>query len=82
MLVLTRKRNESIRIGDDIVVVVLEVRDDVVKLGIEAPPGQKILRSELYQAVQEENARAARLDMTVMEKLARLSREKKIKDQD
>ncbi|MDA8333841.1 MAG: carbon storage regulator CsrA [Peptococcaceae bacterium] len=82
MLVLTRKRNESIRIGDDIVVVVLEVRDDVVKLGIEAPPGRKILRSELYQAVQEENVRAARLDLAVMEKLNRLGRGKKSPDQD
>jgi len=82
LLVLTRKRNESIRIGDDIVVVVLEVRDDVVKLGIEAPPGQKILRSELYQAVGEENVRAARLDLGVLERLTRESREKKIKKED
>ena len=76
MLVLTRKRNESVRIGDDIVVVVLDVKDDVVKLGIEAPPGQKILRSELYQAVREENTRAARLDQGVLEKLKALGEKK------
>jgi len=76
MLVLTRKRNESVRIGDDIVVVVLDLKDDVVKLGIEAPPGQKILRSELYQAVREENTRAARLDQGVLEKLKALGEKK------
>lgn len=58
MLVLTRKVNEAIRIGDDIIVRVLEVRGGQVRLGIEAPEDVKVYREELYQKILEENIRA------------------------
>lgn len=59
MLVLTRKLGEDIRIGDDVLIRVLEVRGSQVKLGIEAPPAVKVHRGEIYARIQEENRRAA-----------------------
>ncbi len=62
MLVLGRKTNESILIGDDIEVTVLAVEGDRVKIGIKAPGSVRILRQELFQSVKEENLRAAITD--------------------
>lgn len=59
MLILTRKLNEKVVIGDGIVVSVLELRGDQVKLGIQAPKSVKVFRQEIYEAIQEENRRAA-----------------------
>ena len=47
MLVLTRKKGEKIRIGDDIVLTVVEVRDGKARLGIDAPPEIRVVRSEI-----------------------------------
>lgn len=60
MLVLTRKKEEAIRIGDDIVIRVVSIDKNGVRLGIEAPEDVTILREELVQAVSEENLRAAK----------------------
>jgi len=51
MLVLSRKRDEQILIGDDIVIRVVEIRGDKVRLGIEAPPHVPVHRSEVYAAI-------------------------------
>lgn len=59
MLILTRRRGERIRIGEHIQVVVSEMRRGLVRLGISAPPGIPIFREEVYQAILEENRRAA-----------------------
>jgi carbon storage regulator len=59
MLVLGRKINESIVIGDDIMITVLAIDSDRVKLGIQAPRHLSILRHELYEIVKQENLRAA-----------------------
>ncbi|WP_432491061.1 carbon storage regulator CsrA [Kineococcus auxinigenes] len=59
MLVLTRKAGESVVIGDEIVVRVLEVRGDVVRVGIEAPREVQVHRQEVYDAVREANLAAA-----------------------
>ncbi|HOE67516.1 MAG TPA: carbon storage regulator CsrA [Candidatus Hydrogenedentes bacterium] len=59
MLVLTRKENESIMIGDNIEVKVLDVKESQVKLGIVAPRAVTVHRREVYLAIQEENAKAA-----------------------
>lgn len=59
MLVLTRKVNQSIMIGDEIEVVVLEVRGEQVRLGIKAPRNVTVHRREIYDAIQQENLRAA-----------------------
>jgi len=59
LLVLTRKRDESIIIGDDIKVTIVEVRGDQVKIGIKAPRSISVHREEIYQEIQDENRRAA-----------------------
>jgi carbon storage regulator len=59
MLILSRRVNEKIVIGDDIVISVVEVRGDQVKLGIEAPRHVKVFREEVFNAIQEENRKAA-----------------------
>lgn len=59
MLVLTRRAGESIVIGDDVRVVVLDVRGDTVRLGIEAPRSVQVHRAEVYAEVQAANAAAA-----------------------
>ena len=59
MLVLSRKINESIQIGTDIEVMVIDVRGDVVRLGITAPQSTQIWRKELWDVIVEENKAAA-----------------------
>jgi carbon storage regulator len=56
MLVLSRKKNESIVINDDIVVVVVDIRGDKVRLGIEAPKHVPVHRREVYEAIKRDNA--------------------------
>ena len=52
MLVLTRKTNESIIIGEDIVLTVIEIRRDKVRLGIKAPREVPVHRREIYEAIK------------------------------
>lgn len=59
MLVLSRKINEKILLGEDIEIVVVAVAGDNVRLGIKAPRDVKILRSEVYEEVQKQNIEAA-----------------------
>jgi carbon storage regulator len=54
MLVLSRKRNESIVINEDITLVVVEIRGDKVRLGIEAPKDIPVHRREVYDAIRRE----------------------------
>jgi len=68
MLVLSRKKNESIIISDNITVTVIEIRGDKVRLGIEAPKNVTVHRREVYEAIQnqaralEEDARSSGLN--------------------
>ena len=59
MLVLGRRPGENIRIGDDIKVIVLEVRGGQIKLGIEAPLDVQVHREEISERIQRQNRRAA-----------------------
>lgn len=59
MLVLTRKVNQSIIIGNDIEVVVLEVRGEQIRLGIKAPKDIAVHRKEIYEQIKEENVAAS-----------------------
>ena len=56
MLVLSRQRDESIIIGDDIVVTIVDIRGDKVRLGIDAPNHISVHRQEIYEAIKRENA--------------------------
>lgn len=58
MLVLARKINESIMIGDDIEIVIIDIKGDQVKLGIKAPKSVAVHRKEIYEEIQKENIAA------------------------
>jgi carbon storage regulator len=59
VLVLTRRPGESVMIGDDVVITVLDVRGDVVRLGIKAPRSVQVHREEVYRELQRVNREAA-----------------------
>ncbi len=59
MLVLTRRLNQSIKIGDDVEITVIEVRGDQVRLGVSAPRDVAVHRKEVYLQIQQENQAAA-----------------------
>lgn len=62
MLVLSRKLNQSIVIGEQIEIVVLEIKGDVVKIGVKAPRDVSVYRQEVFVEIQAENTRAAGSD--------------------
>jgi carbon storage regulator len=59
MLVLSRKKNESIVINDDITIVVVEIRGDKVRLGVEAPKEVPVHRNEVYEAIRRNQLEAS-----------------------
>ena len=59
MLVLSRKRDETIMIGDEIEITVVDIRGDKVRLGITAPTRIAVHRKEVYEAIKKENEQAA-----------------------
>src|SRR5205814_8301209 len=61
MLVLSRQRDETIMIGDDIEVTVVDIRGDKVRLGINAPKEISVHRKEVYDAIRRENRAAAQV---------------------
>lgn len=69
MLIITRKKGESLMIGDDIEIVISKVDDGSVKLGIKAPKDLSILRKELYEEVEKENKEAMKIDINILNSL-------------
>ncbi|MDR0616396.1 MAG: carbon storage regulator CsrA [Synergistaceae bacterium] len=59
MLVLSRKPGEALRIGEDVEITIVEVKGDMVRLGINAPRNVPVWRKELWEAIVEENRKAA-----------------------
>jgi carbon storage regulator len=76
LLVLSRRVGESIMIGSDVVVTVLEVRPDLVRIGIEAPRDVEVHREEVFLEVQQANRSAASPEPDAVEALAATLREK------
>lgn len=65
MLILSRKVDEKIKIGDNIIITLIEVRGDQVKIGVEAPKNVKVFRQEVFNAIQTENREAAANSQTL-----------------
>ena len=66
MLVLSRHKDETIMIGDQIEITVVEIRGDKVKIGIQAPMSVPVHRQEVYLAIREENLAAAEIDSNAL----------------
>ena len=62
MLVLSRQRDETIMIGDEVEITVVDIRGDKVRLGITAPRSIQVHRKEVYEAIKRENQQAAKLN--------------------
>ena len=74
MLVLTRRAGESVIIGDDVVVTVLEARGDVIRIGIQAPRDVQVHREEVYKELQQANREAASPTEDAVEAVNRMLR--------
>jgi carbon storage regulator len=59
MLILSRKIDEKIKIGNDITITLIDVHGDQVKIGVEAPKDVKVFRQEVYSAIQNQNKESA-----------------------
>ena len=70
MLVLTRKRYEAIKIGDNIEVKILAIEGDQIKIGIEAPQSIDIHRKEVYLDIQRQNNEAANVSLELLQLLS------------
>jgi len=81
MLVLTRKRNESIMIGDNIEVFIVDIHGEQVKLGIKAPKAIPVHRKEIYEAIQAENIKAVQKTAAKLTGLGKLLKEEKDKNE-
>ena len=76
MLIFTRKRDQSIVIGGEVEVTVIEVRGGQVKLGVRAPADVVVHRKEVFEAIQAENQRAAQPPRSDLARLAAALRKK------
>lgn len=63
MLVLSRQKDQTIMIGDNIEITVVDIRGDKIRLGITAPPHIPVHRKEVYEAIQKENREAANVTL-------------------
>jgi carbon storage regulator len=72
MLILSRKVDEQIKIGENITITIIEVRGDQVKVGVEAPKSVKVFRQEVYNEIQKENKAAASADTSKLDSLSKL----------
>lgn len=69
MLVLSRQKDQTIMIGDDVEITVVDIRGDKVRLGISAPSKIPVHRKEVYEAIQRENQEASRVSLEDIERL-------------
>lgn len=74
MLVLTRRQNEAIQIGDHIEIKVLSIEGDQIKIGIEAPKSVDIHRKEVYLEIQQQNSEAANVSLEMFHLLQQESK--------
>lgn len=76
MLILSRKVDEQIKIGENITLTIIEVRGEQVKIGIEAPKSVKVFREEVLAAIQRENKLASNTDEHSLDSLSKFLEKK------
>jgi len=72
MLILTRRSGEGIRIGDDIRIVILEIKGNQVRVGIEAPEAVQVHRDEVYESIKSANIKASSVSTEHLQELFEL----------
>lgn len=84
MLILSRKKGEAIKIGDDIEIFITDIKGDRVRLGISAPPDKKISRAEMYLTVENNKSAVDKVELLKIFQLTRNmhSRDKEVKEPD
>ncbi|MBN1256417.1 MAG: carbon storage regulator CsrA [Planctomycetes bacterium] len=83
MLVLSRRKDETIMIGDNVEITIVDIKGDTVRIGIDAPREVTVHRKEIYEAIQRENITAKEQsvpDHDVLGKLGNLLKDKKKED--
>jgi len=70
MLVLTRRSGESIIVGDEITITVIEIKGNSVRLGIDAPSDVRIFRKEIYDRIRDENILASKIELEEFTKIS------------
>jgi len=78
MLILSRKIEEEIKIGDSITIKILGIHEGQVRIGIDAPKDIKVYRSEIYQQIQNENIDAAKVTKSEVASAVQMLKQKKI----
>lgn len=76
MLILSRKENQSIMIGEDVEITVVSIKGDHIKLGIQAPKNVKVYRKELYDEIQAANIQASKVTPDTLKDLGKLLKDK------
>ena len=77
MLILSRKVEEEIKIGDSITIKILGIHEGQVRIGIDAPKDLKVFRSEIYQQIQKENADASKVTKSEVASAVQMLKQKK-----
>ncbi len=76
MLILTRKENQSIMIGDNIEITIVSIKGDHVKIGINAPPDVKVFRKEIFEEIQNANKEASNINPNTIKDIGSLLKKK------
>lgn len=76
MLILARKENQSIMIGDNIEITIVSIKGDHVKIGINAPTDVKVFRKEIYEEIQNANKEAVNIDPHKIKDISSLLKKK------
>ena len=72
MLILSRKTDQQIKIGEDITITIIDIHGDQVKIGVEAPRNVKVFRQEVFNAIKSENTAAAAVNTAKIEGLSKI----------
>jgi carbon storage regulator len=72
MLILSRKTDQQIKIGDDITITIIDIKGDQVKIGVEAPKSVKVFRQEVFNAIKNENTAASIVNNDVVNTISKI----------